>query len=67
MEATNSLRDHVALEVMAALIGNPVASQHICNSDPLYTGDNFSEVVATNAFEFADAFMAARSKRRKGR
>jgi len=60
-------REYIAAKAMAALIGNPVASQCICNNDPRYKKQadgqcNFADVVALNALEFADALLATLDK-----
>jgi hypothetical protein len=56
-------RDGFAACAMQALLSNPVASQRICDMDPRYNEKNFAEVVALNAYEFADAMMAARDRK----
>jgi hypothetical protein len=52
----------VASGAMNALIGNWDSSCKICDSDPRYDGQNFKEVVAINAAEFAHALLAELSK-----
>ncbi len=52
-----SHRDYLAAKAMQALLAFDV-SQFICNHDPRYTGKNFTEVVAINAYEFADGMIA---------
>lgn len=56
-------RDHFAGLAMQALIGDYAVSQAICDRDPRYNGCNFAEVVALNAYDFADAMLRVRSKK----
>jgi hypothetical protein len=55
-------RDGFAGLAMQALVGNPAASQAICDNDPRYDETNFADVVALNAYGFSDAMMRARHK-----
>lgn len=54
-----SLRDWFAGKAMARLINGPSA-QNICDRDPRYDETNFADVVAINAYEFADAMLRQR-------
>jgi hypothetical protein len=57
-----SKREYLTAMAMQALISNREASCKICDSDPRYNGENFKEVVALNATEFADALLLELSK-----
>lgn len=46
-------RREAAMRFMAAMLGDFDVSQSICDRDPRYNGNNFGEVVALNAVEFA--------------
>jgi hypothetical protein len=55
-----TMRDYFAAKAMARLINGP-AAQNICDRDPRYDETNFADVVAVNAYEFADAMLKART------
>lgn len=65
-----SIRTYLAGKAMAALISNHEAGRLICNNDPRYKKQadgfyNFSEVLAINAVEFADALIKQLEKPEK--
>lgn len=51
-------RNELAGRAMQALL-SAETSQLICDRDPRYKGDNFAEVLALNAYEFADEMIKA--------
>lgn len=55
-----SLRDYFAGKALPALVAGP-AAQNICDHDSRYDETNFAQVVAINAYEFADAMLRVRS------
>lgn len=56
-----SLRDWFAGQAMMSIFTGPGARM-VADRDQRYNGDNWSEVVAQNAYEMADAMLAHRSK-----
>jgi len=62
-DAEEELRDRFAGLAMQALLGDYTVSQSICDNDPRYNEKNFAEVVALNAYDFADAMLKARIKK----
>lgn len=55
-----TLRDYFAAKALAGIVGNFDVSRAICDNDPRYDDTNFAQVVALNAYEFADAMLKAR-------
>lgn len=56
-----TLRDYVAVRVLAALLGDWQVSQGVCEG-PGYDGGNFAEIVARESYAFADAMLKARGR-----
>lgn len=56
-----TLRDYFAAQAMQAIYGGPGARM-VADRDERYDETNWAEVVASNAYEMADAMIAERAK-----
>lgn len=56
-----SLRDYFAGQAMQSIFAGPGAHD-VANRDRRYNETNWSEVIAINAYEMADAMLEARKK-----
>ena len=59
-----SMRDWFAAMAMSAIFGGEGARQ-VADRDPRYDETNWAEIIASNAYDMADAMIAERQKRSK--
>lgn len=56
-----TLRDYFAAKAMQAMItGN--GTRRVADTDARFDGNNIGEIIAINAYEFADAMLEARKR-----